>query len=355
MVFNKAEQQHYSRQLLLPGFGPEKQARLKAGKVLVVGAGGLGCPALLYLAGAGVGTLGIVDGDTVDQSNLHRQGLYTTDDLGANKAQAAAQHLRQHNPHIQYRVYDMALTPDNALAWLSNYDIIVDGTDNFATRYLINDACVILNKPFVYGSVLTYEGQFCVFNYQGGPTYRCLFPKPPLPGQVPSCAESGVLGVLPGLVGMWQATAVIKILTGLGEVHSGKLRTWNLLDHTQHTLEIPVVADNKTLCQLSDYKAFCGDPSPSIPEITIDTLKAQLMHEAPFLLDVREAAEVAAFSIGGIHLPLHSLPRHLHSLPRERDIVVVCQSGQRSKKAAHILLEAGFTRIKSLTGGLALW
>lgn len=355
VVCNKAEQHHYSRQLILPGFGFEKQTRLKASKVLVVGAGGLGCPALLYLAGAGVGTLGIVDGDAVALSNLHRQVLYTTDNLGVNKAQAAAQRLSRLNPHIQCKVYMTALTPGNALELLSEYDIIVDGTDNFATRYLINDACVMLNKPFVYGSVLKYEGQFCVFNYQGGPTYRCLFPEPPAPGAVPSCAEIGVLGVLPGLVGTWQATAVIKMITGLGEVHSGILMTWNIVDNTQHTLEIPVVPENKTIRQLSDYEAFCGDVSPSVPEITAAQLKAHLTHEAPFLLDVREAREVEAFNIGGTHLPLNSLPNRLHTLPRDQEIVVVCQSGQRSRKAVYMLLEADFTQVKSLKGGLALW
>lgn len=354
-VGNKAEQHHYSRQLILPGFGSEKQARLKASKVLVVGAGGLGCPALLYLAGAGVGTLGIVDGDAVALSNLHRQVLYTIDDLGVNKAQAAAQRLSRLNPHIHCKAYTTALTPNNALELLSEYDIIVDGTDNFATRYLINDACVMLDTPFVYGSVLKYEGQFCVFNYQGGPTYRCLFPEPPAPGAVPSCAEIGVLGVLPGLVGTWQATAVIKMVTGLGEVHSGMLMTWNIVDNTQHTLEIPVVPENKIIRQLSDYEAFCGEVSLTVPEITAAQLKAHLIHKAPFLLDVREAVEVEAFNIGGTHLPLNSLPNGLHTLPRDQEIVVVCQSGQRSKKAVRMLLKAGFATVKSLKGGLALW
>lgn len=355
-TLNTAEQHHYSRQCILPGFGPEKQELLKAAKILVVGAGGLGCPALLYLAGAGVGTLGIMDGDVVEQSNLHRQVLYTMDNLKVNKAEAATQHLSKANPYIRITPYKEPLTASNALKVLSSYDVIIDGTDNFATRYLINDACVILGKPFVYGAIFQYEGQLSVFNYQGGPTYRCLFPTPPAFGEVPNCTETGVLGVVPGLIGTWQALEALKILTGLGQVRSGELLLINLLNNTQHTLNIPVVPENKALQELSDYQALCGEGAAIVPEITANTLKKlRSIHNNVLLLDVREPREVEAFTLGGVAIPLHQLPQRLEELPHDRDIVTVCQSGHRSKRAAQMLLKAGFTHVKSLKGGLVLW
>ncbi|UII25101.1 molybdopterin-synthase adenylyltransferase MoeB [Fulvivirga maritima] len=352
MSLSKAEENQYSRQLILNGFGKEKQEALKAASVLVVGAGGLGCPALLYLAAAGVGTLGIIDGDVVEASNLHRQILYTHDDIGKNKAECAAKRLQANNPFIDVTVYKEALDKSNALEIITHYDLVIDGTDNFPTRYLINDACVILNRPFVYGAIAQFEGQVGVFNYKNGPTYRCLFPEPPLPGTVASCAEAGVIGVLPGLIGTYQAMEAIKMVTGIGQVRAGSLLVINTLENTQYTLKISLNAENKKIKQLSDYHWFCGEGEVS--EITVEQLKKKQLKDHFTIVDVREPHEVEAFNIGGLFIPLSELPDHYERIP-DQEIVVVCQSGVRSARAVTLLKESGFTTVYSLAGGLNVW
>ncbi|MBL3655151.1 molybdopterin-synthase adenylyltransferase MoeB [Fulvivirga sediminis] len=352
MLLSKAEENQYSRQLILKGFGAEKQEALKAARVLVIGAGGLGCPALLYLAAAGVGTLGIIDGDVVEISNLHRQVLYTHDDIGENKAECAAKRLQANNPFIDVTVYKEALDNSNALEIITHYDLVIDGTDNFHTRYLINDACVILSRPFVYGAIAQFEGQVSVFNYKNGPTYRCLFPEPPLPGTVASCSEAGVIGVFPGLIGTYQAMEAIKMITGLGKVRAGSLLVINTLENTQYTLKISLNAANKNIIELSDYEWFCG--VGQVPEMSVDEVKKKQLKDQFTLLDVREPHEVEAYNIGGLFIPLSELTDHYDRIP-DQEIVVVCQSGIRSARAVNILKQKGFTAVYSLAGGLNAW
>ncbi|REE01784.1 molybdopterin-synthase adenylyltransferase MoeB [Marinoscillum furvescens] len=349
-MFSESEKAHYNRQMILPGWGAEKQQLLKDARVLVIGAGGLGCPALQYLAAAGVGTIGIVDGDRVAASNLHRQVLYTQEDIGEYKAEAAAKRLEANNPHVQFDIHTENLTTDNALELLPDYEVVIDGTDNFPTRYLINDACVLLDLPFVYGAITKFEGQVCVFNHAGGPTYRCLFPEPPAPGSVPSCAEIGVIGVLPGLIGTYQALEAIKLITGLGTVRSGELLMINTLDNTQMSISIALNPANRKLTELTDYEAFCGVKA-SVPEISGEELQSKLEAGA-VLVDVREPGEVAAFNMGGMFIPLGQLEARLGELDPSKDTVVICQSGKRSAIGAQQLLDHGFARVWSVKGGI---
>ncbi|MBR9911544.1 MAG: molybdopterin-synthase adenylyltransferase MoeB [Gammaproteobacteria bacterium] len=364
---NAGELARYSRHLTLPEFGKLGQQKLKAAKVLVVGAGGLGSPLCLYLAAAGVGTLGIVDPDRVDESNLQRQVLFGVSDIGENKAARAARRLQDLNPNTRTRVYDTALTAANALEIIGDYDLVIDGTDNFPTRYLVNDACVILGKPNVYGSIFRFEGQASVFHHQGGPCYRCLFPQPPPPGSVPSCAEGGVLGVLPAIIASIQATEAVKIITGMGTSLSGRLLLYDALDMKFEELRLHrntdclVCGDNPSVRQLIDYQQFCGVPSQApaaaYPEISVQVLKQRLeAGESLLIVDVRESYERDICKLpNSVHIPMQALAEHLPELPREREIIVHCKSGGRSAMVCEQLLAEGFTAPTNLKGGILAW
>ena len=335
-MLSSSEQKIYSRHLLLDEVGVEGQEKLKQAKVLVVGAGGLGCPILQYLTAAGVGTIGIVDGDTVDVSNLQRQILYTIDDIGKSKAKCAAYRLKQLNPYVKFNTYQEFLTTKNALELFSGYDIVVDGSDNFQTRYLCNDAAVITNKPLVFGSIFKFEGQVTVFNYNNGPTYRCLYPTPPSHGSVPSCSEIGVLGVLPGIVGTYQANETLKMIVGIGEVLSGKLLTFNALSMSQITFNFNKNKAINIQTLEANYDVFCGVPQVD-EEITLETFNEN--KEAYNLLDVREDWEREQHHIGGQHIPLHFLPAKYNEIDTHKPVVVYCKSGIRSKRAIEFLEE----------------
>ena len=359
-TLSAAETTRYSRHLLLPEIGLAGQHKLKAARVLVVGCGGLGCSVLQYLVAAGVGTLGLLDFDTVDESNLHRQVLYGPADVGRPKAEVAAEKLRAQNPFIDLQVHQGLLTAANALALFAGYDLVLDCSDNFATRYLVNDACVVLAKPLVFGAIFKFEGQVTVFNYQNGPTYRCLHPVPPAPGEAPNCAQIGVLGVLPGLLGTMQAAEALKIILEIGDVLSGRLLLVDVLDMRFQTIRFRPVAANQQLRVLApDYAAFCGEAplttAPArAPEITADELKGWQQAGRPLvLLDVREPHEHARRSIGGQLLPLGQLAARLAEIGAGLPIVVHCASGVRSQQAARLLLEKGFAEVYSLRNGLA--
>jgi sulfur-carrier protein adenylyltransferase/sulfurtransferase len=342
------EKNRYARHLTLAEVGLAGQQQLKAARVLVIGAGGLGCPVLQYLAAAGVGTLGIVDFDLVEESNLQRQILFTGADLGKPKAEAAREKLRQLNPLVQVVPYVTRLTAANALALLQGYDLVIDGSDNFATRYLVNDACVLLDKPLVFGSIFRFEGQVSVFNYQGGPTYRCLYPEP---GELAACAEAGVLGVLPGLVGCLMANETIKLITGAGQVLSGRLLVLDALTLHFSTFTFSPDPENKHIRSLPAATPPCGE---AIADISAADLMARLAGGQQLtLLDVREEAEYAAGNIGAIPLPLHSLEQSLGTIAGDLPVVVHCQTGLRSRKAADILVAHGFQQVYNLKGGLA--
>ncbi|MDQ2842022.1 MAG: molybdopterin-synthase adenylyltransferase MoeB [Acidobacteriota bacterium] len=359
----------YSRHLILPEVGMEGQLKLKRAKVAMIGAGGLGAPLGLYLAAAGVGRVGLVDFDVVDASNLQRQVIHGTKDIGRKKLDSAADSMRDINPNIQIDKFDTGLTSENALAILSGYDIVVDGTDNFPTRYLVNDACVLLKKPNVYGSIFRFEGQATVFAYQDGPCYRCLYPEPPPPGLVPSCAEGGVLGILPGIIGLIQATEAVKIILGVGETLKGRLLLYDALGMQFRELKLrrdpdcPVCGNHPTLTKLIDYQEFCGvrpmtsQPAPAGDAIDANELKAKLDRGDDFLLlDVREPHEYQIARIPGSRLiPLGELPKHLNELDPEADIVAHCKSGGRSQKAVDLLKANGFRHVRNMTGGITAW
>ena len=369
------ELQRYSRHLTLPEFGREGQEKLKAASVLLVGAGGLGSPAATYLAAAGVGKIGLVDFDRVEASNLQRQILYGTSDVGRPKLEAARERLTDLNPHVEVETHDVRLTSDNALDIIDQYDIVADGTDNFPTRYLVNDACVMTGTPNVYASIFRFEGQVSVFATDDGPCYRCLYEEPPPPGLVPSCAEGGVLGILPGFIGTLQATEVIKLITGIGTPLIGRLLMVDALDMNFRTLKVqknddcPVCSDNPTQTELIDYEAFCGIPSSDssqngtddvsqIPEISVQDLKQRRDNgDAPFLLDVRKPHEADIANIGADQLiPLDELEDRLDEMEPEpgSEIVVHCRSGGRSAKATELLRKKGFDA-KNLAGGTLAW
>jgi adenylyltransferase/sulfurtransferase len=363
----------YHRHLILPEMGVEGQERLKASRVLLVGAGGLGSPAALYLAAAGVGHLGLVDADVVELSNLQRQLLHGTSGVGRSKVASAADRLQDVNPHVDVATYETRLTSANAMTLLASYDVIIDGSDNFPTRYLINDACVLLGKPNVYGSVLRFDGQASVFAAGDGPCYRCLFREPPPPELAPNCAEAGVLGVLPGLVGVIQATEAIKLLTGIGEPLIGRLLLVDALRMRFHTIELARdpecrACGTRELTTLIDYDAFCG-AAPVIGSERIDEqqerddeispaalLKALRGAPAPSLLDVREPYEWSIAHLPGARLvPLNSLPESLATLDRSAEHVVYCHHGMRSEAAVAWLREQGFPRVRNLVGGIDRW
>jgi len=369
VTLSKEEIQRYSRHLIMPEVGMDGQLKLKAAKVLCIGTGGLGAPLGQYLAAAGVGRIGLVDFDKVDLTNLQRQILFSTKDVGRPKIEAAAERLRGLNPDIQIDTFETMLTSANALDILKDYDVIVDGTDNFATRYLVNDACVLLGKPNVYGSIFRFEGQASVFGYPGGPCYRCLYPEPPPPGLVPSCAEGGVLGVLPGIVGSIQAAETLKLIIGKGEPLVGRLLLFDALAMRFRELklrknpECPVCGAHPTVTKLIDYAEFCGvrgeeTPAPvsTVPEITPRELKARLDRgEDLFILDVREPHEYQICNIGGYLIPLGDLSRRVSELDSSREIVAHCRSGKRSAEASEFLRQAGFRKVLNLKGGILAW
>jgi adenylyltransferase/sulfurtransferase len=373
---SRSELLRYARHLALPEVGVQGQKRLKESRVLCVGAGGLGSPLALYLAAAGVGTLGMVDFDEVDATNLQRQLLHGTHDVGRPKLDSARDRLQEVNPHVEVVPHATRLSSENALDILADYDVVVDGTDNFPTRYLVNDACVLLGKPNVYGSIFRWEGQVSVFAHQDGPCYRCLFREPPPPGLVPNCAEGGVLGVLPGIIGSMQAMETVKLLLGVGEGLSGRLLIFDALDMTWREVALrrnpdcPVCGDEPTQTELIDYEIFCGlkpdpdaplqvDPRPPVPEVSpADVAEGLASDGPPFLLDVREPWEwlVSSLEGQGAHLiPLGELAGRMDEVPRDRRVVVYCRTGQRSDTAARQLLEAGYPEVANLVGGMVAW
>jgi len=371
------ELKRYSRHLTLPEFGREGQEKLKAASVLLVGAGGLGSPAATYLAAAGVGTIGLVDFDRVEESNLQRQILYGTSDIGRPKLEVAKERLEDLNPHVTVNAHELRLTSDNALDVIDDYDVVADGTDNFPTRYLVNDACVMTGTPNVYASIFRFEGQVSVFATDDGPCYRCLYEEPPPPGLVPSCAEGGVLGILPGFIGTLQATEVIKQITGIGQPLVGRLLMADASEMNFRTLtvqknpECPVCGENPTVTELIDYEAFCGIPSDdsstngtsdmsdeSVPEITVQEFKQRRdAGDGPFLLDVRESYEADIADIGANQLiPVGELEDRLDELEADPDdeIVVHCRSGGRSADAVELLRKKGYDAT-NLQGGTLAW
>ncbi len=370
-ALSNEEIRRYARHLILPEVGPEGQKKLKGARVLLVGAGGLGSPAALYLAAAGVGTLGLVDFDSVDESNLHRQILYGTSDVGRAKLRAAAARLADVNPNVRVVPFETRLTSENALGILSDFDVVADGTDNFPTRYLVNDACVLLGKPNAYASIFRFEGQASVFGAPGGPCYRCLYAEPPPPGVVPSCAEGGVLGILPGLLGTIQAAETIKLVLGVGEPLVGRLLLVDALGMRFRELRVrrnpdcAVCGPRPTVTRLTDYEAFCaGPPSAIVPpmhahveEMTVEELKqARDRGEALVLVDVREPREWAISDLpDSIKIPLGSLPDSLDKLSKDDDIVVYCRSGARSGNAVEFLMQRGFDKVRNLAGGINKW
>ncbi len=363
------EVKRYSRHLIMPEVGMQGQKKLKKASVLCVGAGGLGSPLAFYLAAAGVGRLGIVDFDVVDFSNLQRQILHTTNDVGRPKLESAKEKLEALNPNVKVELYEQRLTSENALQLFEKYDFIVDGTDNFPTRYLVNDACVLTGKPNVYGSIFRFEGQASVFATAEGPCYRCLYPEPPPPGLVPSCAEGGVLGILPGLVGLVQATEVIKLILEKGTSLAGRLLLFDALGMSFRELKLkkdpncPVCGENATIKELIDYEEFCGigpedEATPTgVEEVSAKELKEELdQGKDVYLLDVRNPVEYEISRIEGSHLiPLDQLLNRLNELDSARDIVAHCRSGARSAKAIEMLQEAGFRKLRNLKGGVLAW
>ena len=372
IAFSHDEIQRYSRHLIMPEVGMEGQAKLKHAKVLLIGAGGLGAPMGLYLAAAGVGRIGLVDFDVVDSSNLQRQVIYSTVDVGRHKLEVAKERLAGINPHIQIDPHQTRLSSENALELFRDYDIVADGTDNFPTRYLVNDACVLLGKPNVYGSIFRFEGQVSVFYAQEGPCYRCLYPEPPPPGLVPSCAEGGVLGVLPGIVGTMQALEVIKLILGEGNSLIGRLLLFDALKMNFRELNLQknpdclLCGENATIKELIDYEQFCGIPREEpetasagvgVPTISVEELKAlRDKKEDVFILDVRETQEWNIAHLDDAKLiPLGELPQAVNQLNSADEIVVHCRSGARSAKAVQFLMGMGFRKVRNLEGGILAW
>ena len=372
VTLTQPEVARYSRHLIMPEVALDGQKRLKSARVLLIGAGGLGSPLGLYLAAGGIGCIGLVDFDVVDFSNLQRQVLHGTPDVGRPKLQSAKERLQAINPEVQIELYETRLTSANALDILQRYDIVIDGTDNFPTRYLVNDACVLLKKPNIYGSIFRFDGQASVFYAPQGPCYRCLYPEPPPPGEVPSCAEGGVLGILPGLIGCIQATETVKLILGKGSPLIGRLLLYDALQMTFQEFKVrrnpkcPVCGDSPSITQLIDYEQFCGlrgqeAPGPAAPdsqsETTVEELKRRLdRHENVFILDVRNPEEYQICRLPGSTLiPLPELPKRFRELDQEREIVVHCKSGMRSQKAQQFLRGQGFRAIKNLKGGILAW
>ena len=359
----------YSRHLIMPEVALNGQKKLKAAKVLTVGTGGLGSPLALYLAAAGVGTIGIVDFDVVDESNLQRQIIHGTSDVGRPKVESAHDKIKDINPNVEVRVHEEALASENALEIFRDYDVIVDGTDNFPTRYLVNDACVLLGKPNVYGSIFRFEGQASVFWAEAGPCYRCLYPAPPPPGLVPSCAEGGVLGILPGAIGVVQATETVKLILGIGEPLVGRLMLYDALGMSFREMKLrkdpncPICGENPTVTELIDYEEFCGTPQANaaeekngVPEITVQELKRKMDSGGGLnVLDVREPHEYEVANIGAKLVPLGELPQRLAEFGRDENFAIHCKTGGRSAKAVKLLHDAGFQHVYNVKGGITAW
>lgn len=371
MELNNDEIRRYSRHLILPEVGMAGQKKIRSTSVLCVGTGGLGSPIIMYLAAAGVGKLGLVDFDTVDFSNLQRQIIHGTEDVGRPKTASAVESIKSINPNVEVEVYETRLSSENAMDIIRPYDIVVDGTDNFPTRYLTNDASVLLKKPNVYGSIFRFEGQASVFAPEkGGPCYRCLYPEPPPPGMVPSCAEGGVLGVLPGIVGCIQATEILKLAIGQGDSLIGRLMLFNALDMKFRELKLrrdpqcPICGENPTIKELVDYEQFCGiEPEPETPDLSSDEVSVQQMQKALQdassgikVIDVREASEYEIAHIEGVPLvPLSELPQRFTELDPNQQYYIHCKAGMRSLKAVDFLKEQGFKYVKSVAGGISAW
>ena len=350
-MLSKEEKSHYDRHLKLEGFGEEAQLKLKSARVLVIGAGGLGCPALQYLCAAGVGHIGIIDGDKVERTNLQRQILFSYDDIGQLKSEVATQKLSRHNPHISLKAYPYYLTKDNALDLFSEYDIIVDGSDNFGTRYLSNDACVLADKPLVFGSLFKFQGQVSVFNYNDGPCYRCLFPETPKPEDVPDCSEAGVIGVLPGIIGSIQTLECIKVITGIGDVLSGKVLVYDGLKQNFNVASFDKNPDIKVEA-LGDYDIACASKeSKSVDEVR-SILK---QNKGVQFIDVREEEEYITHNIGARNIPLSNLENNLSAIDKGQVVVLHCKSGKRSLKALGVLKKNSFKEVYSMTGGIDAW
>ncbi len=359
----------YSRHLIMPEVALDGQKKLKSARVLTIGAGGLGSPLALYLAAAGIGTLGVVDFDVVDESNLQRQIIHGTSDVGRPKMESAQDRIKDINPNVHVEAYEEALTSENALEIFKDFDIIVDGTDNFPTRYLVNDACVLLKKPNVYGSIFRFEGQASVFYAEEGPCYRCLYPEPPPPGLVPSCAEGGVLGILPGIIGTIQATETVKLILGTGKPLIGRLLLYDALDMRFREMKLrkdpscPICGENPTVTELIDYQEFCGIPQANaqaaadrVPEITVQELKERLDDDLGVsVLDVREPHEYEVANIGARLIPLGELPERLIELDRDETFAIHCKTGGRSARAVKLLQEAGFENVYNVKGGITAW
>lgn len=371
VAFSKDEVKRYGRHLIMPEVTLDGQKKLKAARVLCVGTGGLGSPLLAYLAAAGVGKLGIVDFDVVDASNLHRQIIHRSGSVGRPKVQSAVEAIRDINPYVQVQVFETSIRSDNALAMIKDYDVVVDGTDNFPTRYLINDACVLLDKPNVYGSIFRFDGQATVFWASRGPCYRCAYPEPPPPEMVPSCAEGGVLGVLPGVVGCIQATEVVKLAIGQGDLLAGRLLHFDALKMKFREFKLrkdpkcPICGESPVIKELVDYEQFCGGAAPvgwhnghaEIEEATVQELKAAWDQKREFdLVDVREPHEFRIVALPGSTLiPMSQFSARVHELDSAREIFVICKNGQRSANACKLLHDAGFRKIKHVEGGLDAW
>lgn len=359
--FGAKELERYSRHLVLPAFGLEGQKKLKAASVLVVGAGGLGCPALQYLVAAGIGRIGILDFDVVSESNLQRQVLYGTEDIGKSKVQQAVKKLSQLNPYTSLSALETKIDSGNALEIISPYDVVVDCTDNFQTRYLLNDACVLLDKPLIYGSIFRYEGQVAVFNFKRAANYRDLYPAPPAAGSVPNCEEGGVLGVLPGVIGSLQANEAIKIITDLGEPLSGKLLIVDMLSLETRLINFPNQNQRNSIKKLIDYDAFCGiqqpKPEPEMKEITVEELKRLKDEGKDFqLIDVREMYEVEICHIDGEHIPLGEIPHNVDRISKDKQVIIHCRSGSRSGNTVKWLEKNHqFENLYNLKGGILAW
>jgi molybdopterin/thiamine biosynthesis adenylyltransferase/rhodanese-related sulfurtransferase len=367
-MFSPAEKNRYSRHFSLPGFGIESQEKLKLARVLVVGAGALGSPVLLYLAAAGIGKIGVVDGDLVEDSNLHRQVLYTTQDIGAPKARIAAEKLRDANPFVDVEVFETFISTENAFKIAENYDIIVDGTDNFPTRYLINDLCVLTGKINVHASILQFSGQISVFNVQlengsRGPNYRDLYPNPPHPDDVVSCADGGVIGALPGILGSMQALEVIKLVTGIGNPLSGKLWIFDTLLNTSQIITFdsdinnPLTGSNPTIDALIDYDYFCGIKTQIMKAVSVQELKDLLDQKADIqLIDVREPFENEICTLNGILIPMNEVPARIDEISKDKQVVIHCRSGKRSGNIVEFLEQQyGYENLYNLTGGILAW
>jgi adenylyltransferase/sulfurtransferase len=357
----------YSRHLIMPEVALDGQKKLKAARVLTIGAGGLGSPLALYLAAAGVGTIGIVDFDVVDESNLQRQIIHGTSDLGRPKLESARDRIEDINPNVNVETFGESLSSENALEIFEDFDVIVDGTDNFPTRYLVNDASVLTGKPNVYGSIFRFEGQASVFYAEEGPCYRCLYPEPPPPGLVPSCAEGGVLGILPGAIGTIQATETVKLILGIGEPLIGRLLLYDALGMSFREMKLrkdpncPVCGEDPTVTELIDYQEFCGIPQQAaqageVPEITVQELKGRLENgNRVSVLDVREPHEYEVANIGARLIPLNELPERLVELDRDEPLAVHCKTGGRSARAVKLLRDAGFQNVYNVKGGIDAW